>query len=78
MTSLDSLRQLDVRVRALVERLQKAESANARLEKTLAERERELGDIRAELDRLKSSRRAVRHRVDELLGKLDAMDLDLG
>jgi len=75
MTSLDSLRELDLRVRAVVEKLEKAEGEKSHLAETLAAREKQVRELEAQLSQLKNSRETAKKRVEELITKLEAIEL---
>ena len=75
MTSLDSLRALDLRVHALVEKLERAEGEKTHLAETVADREKQVRELEAQLSQLKNSRETAKKRVEELITKLEAVEL---
>lgn len=80
--ALDSLKQLDERIQALINGAQKLKKENEQLTQHLGEVERRLNELGAQLKQVESERRQhevergeIKGRIEKLLARFDGLDL---
>jgi chromosome segregation ATPase len=80
--SFEILKQLDERVKAVIERTEQLRHENARLSEQLEEERRRLGEVSTQLKQVQeqchqheAERLEVKSRIEKLLERFDGLDL---